>query len=316
MARMSIDDKVVRDPRIDRLARLCGWSRRETRACMEDVWALCYDRVVPYLPADDIEVAATRDAITPPMTSFVDAIKACGLARDATARDRFFEKKDGSKLPWPDGEWRDRVYLAGASERIGYLLTQKDAGHRGGLKSGESRRNQAEGSLKQPSSRASSDPQGSTNPSASASVPDPSSASAPSSASDNSEKNSARPSVGGSRSRSKPSEPTADERAIAMFVLSKLGQRSGVKFSGATEHIRLIVSRLRDGVTEHDLRKVIGYCAVELEWADDPSMAKYLRPETLFGPKTIAKYLDAARTWFDKQPGLQFDERPRLEVVQ
>src|SRR5262245_53635071 len=124
MARMSIDDKVARDPRIDRLARMCGWSRRETRACMEDVWSLCYDRIVPYLPPDDIETAAIRDAITPPALSFVEALKQCGLARVATARDRFFEKRDGSKLPWTDVEWRDRVYLAGASERIGYLLMQ------------------------------------------------------------------------------------------------------------------------------------------------------------------------------------------------
>lgn len=142
MARMSIDDMIGRDTRVDRLARLCGWSRRETRACLLDVWALCYDRVVPYLPADDIEVTAARDAIAPPAypEGFVAALRAVGLARDATPADRTFTRKDGTKVPWPDQQWRDRVYLAGASERVGYLVTKKTAGHEGGVKSGQSRR--------------------------------------------------------------------------------------------------------------------------------------------------------------------------------
>ncbi len=314
MARMSIDDKMARDPRIDRLARMCGWSRRETRACMEDVWALCYDRIVPYLPADDIETAALRDAISEPKVGFVDSIKKCGLARDAVARDRFFEKKDGTKLPWPDSEWRGRVYLAGTSERIGYLLTQKEAGHRGGVKSGESRRNRDEGSLKQPSSERSSDPQGSTNPSASASA----SASPPPSVTDT-DPDSEQLSLSGRaspkrRSRSKPSEPTDAEREVAMLVLRKLSERNGVQYSGARDHVKLIAARLREGVTEADMRKIIGYCAIEKGWQDDERNSQYLRPETLFGAQTHVRYLDPARTWFEKN-GLSLDERPRLEVV-
>ncbi len=129
-------------------------------------------------------------------------------------------------------------------------------------------------------------------------------------------KNSARPSGGGlhagseSKRKPKPSDATADERETALWILGKLGQRSGVKYSGAAEHVRLIVRHLREGVTEQDMRKVIGYCAVELKWADKPDMQPYLRPETLFGPKTIAKYLDPARAWFEANPGLELDERP------
>lgn len=100
-----------------------------------------------------------------------------------------------------------------------------------------------------------------------------------------------------------------------MFVLRKLSERSGVRYSGTDEHVRLIVSRLRSGLTEADLRKVIGYCAIELDWQDNADMAKYLRPETLFGPKTISKYLDAARDWFAKN-SLELEDRPLLEVVQ
>lgn len=162
MARMSIDDMIARDTRIDRLAKLCGWSRRETRACLEDVWALCYDRIVPYLPAEDIEVTAARDAIAPVAypDGFVAALRVVGLARDATTGDRLFVRKDGTRLPWPDQQWRDRVYLAGAAERVGYLLGKKSAGQQGGVKSGQSRRSKT----KQSFASASSESQASRNP--------------------------------------------------------------------------------------------------------------------------------------------------------
>ncbi len=127
--------------------------------------------------------------------------------------------------------------------------------------------------------------------------------------------NAATGDIGRARARKqKPSEPTADERASAMFILRKLSERSGVAYSGSGEHVRTIVARLREGITEADMRKVIGYCAVELEWQDDPKWSRYLRPKTLFGAQKIHDYLDPARTWFEKN-GLSLDERPRLEVV-
>jgi uncharacterized phage protein (TIGR02220 family) len=100
------------------------------------------------------------------------------------------------------------------------------------------------------------------------------------------------------RKRPKPSEPTQAEAAIARTVLDKLGEYNGVRYSGTAEHTRLIVNQLRAGLSEADLRKVIGYCAFEKGWKDDPEMLPYLRPETLFGPRTISKYLDPARAWF------------------
>jgi uncharacterized phage protein (TIGR02220 family) len=100
----------------------------------------------------------------------------------------------------------------------------------------------------------------------------------------------------------KPSEPTPAELASVRVVLGKLSVRNGVAYTGSGEHVRLITAQLRSGVSEQDLRAVIGYCAVELGWADKPDMAKYLRPETLFGPKTISRYLDPARTWFASLP--------------
>lgn len=117
-----------------------------------------------------------------------------------------------------------------------------------------------------------------------------------------------------SRGKPKPSDPTPAERDAAIFILRKLGERSGVAYSGSGEHVRTIVARLRDGITEGDLRKVIGYCAIGLGWQDDPKMAVYLRPKTLFGASKIHDYLDPARTWFEKEK-LTLDERPRLEAV-
>lgn len=101
---------------------------------------------------------------------------------------------------------------------------------------------------------------------------------------------------------SKKNTYTVDELASVKRVLEKLTARNHVAYQGSKEHVRLIVARLRDGCTEMDLRKVIGYCATELEWATKENMRAYLRPETLFGPETVQRYLDPARSWFDKIP--------------
>jgi len=124
----------------------------------------------------------------------------------------------------------------------------------------------------------------------------------------NSAQNSAQPSAGGffgdlesesprpvKPARSSKLDPTAVERGSAIAVLASLGARNGVSYSAGHEHVRLIASRLRDGCSESDLLFVVAYCADKLSWARDPDMQKYLRPETLFGPRTIAKYLDPAR---------------------
>jgi uncharacterized phage protein (TIGR02220 family) len=103
----------------------------------------------------------------------------------------------------------------------------------------------------------------------------------------------------------KPSEPSSDERGAALRVLEKLGAQNGIAYEGGKEHVGLIVARIRDGTSEMDLRKVVGFCALELGWREDDSMRHYLRPETLFGPKTIAKYLDPARAWFLTLPANQ-----------
>ncbi len=117
---------------------------------------------------------------------------------------------------------------------------------------------------------------------------------------------------------------TEAELASVRVVLDKLGERSGIAYRGGTKHTALIVARLREGTSEWDLRRITGYCAERLGWETKPEMKAYLRPETLFGPQTIEKYLDAARTWAPQsapteQPsasgGVQIPQVPQLRLV-
>lgn len=291
MARMSIDDMFLRDPRVVRLARALGCHKFEAHGRLLAVYAVVYDQVDS---GGDVVVSAANIDIAAEFEGFAERMVEFDLATNE----------------------RRGVRIRGAKERTNYLSTRESSGRAGGIKSGESRRNNAKVETKVTFVKT----EGRLNPS----VPD--SASAPDSLT-YSEKNSAAPSAGGSqleilkekviaatgdlgrrRARArKPHEATASEAASVRAVLDKLGQHNGVNYSGTAEHSRLIVAHLRDGATEMDLRAVVGYCALELAWKTDPDMAKYLRPETLFGPRTISKYLDPARAWADKLS----DDRPQ-----
>jgi hypothetical protein len=146
MARMSIDDMVVRDPRIALLSKLCGLNRYETLGRLLEVWMACYDQVTPYLSKRIIDSSAGHEG-------FADFMVEAELA----SVDR-----------------SGRLRIHGARERIEYLNHKKRAGRLGGLKSGESR---VKGPKQNPSTGGST-PQARGNPSASASA----SASVPSSA--------------------------------------------------------------------------------------------------------------------------------------
>jgi hypothetical protein len=150
VARMSIDDKVCRDPRITVLAATLGWSRRETVGCLIlDVWPICYDQECHLISERIIDAAAGRDG-------FAVAMIECELA----SRDR-----------------GGRIRISGAKERIEYLNHKKRAGRQGGLNSANSRAKD----IKQTSSTWGSTPQAVGNPS----VPDPVPASAPPTAKEN-----------------------------------------------------------------------------------------------------------------------------------
>lgn len=115
MARMSIDDKFLRDPRVRRLGAHLGWSRRETMGCLLDVFAITYDRETHLLLPADIDEAAGKQC-------FADALVCFDL---------------GERVG-------DLVRVKGAYERIAYLDKRREAGRLGGINSGKSRRNQSE----------------------------------------------------------------------------------------------------------------------------------------------------------------------------
>ena len=102
--------------------------------------------------------------------------------------------------------------------------------------------------------------------------------------------------LGARRARKAKPIATPEQRAIAQTVLDRLGDHNGVRYTASEKHVGLIATQLRNGVTELELRAVVAYCAVDLDWKHNDKMRQYLRPETLFGPESIAKYLDPART--------------------
>lgn len=175
MARMSIDDSLSRDTKLDHLAELCGWTKRETAGCLQlDIWPLCYDRVTPNIPPADLDRAAARGAVSlvKHPGGFAAALIESNFARKSTREDVVYrwEKDDGSVaiLEWRDHEWRNRIYLRGAAERIAYLLKKKVSGRIGGNRSAISR-SSGQAVLQAPLEQCSSTGIATANPSASAS---------------------------------------------------------------------------------------------------------------------------------------------------
>nr|DAQ23465.1 MAG TPA: hypothetical protein [Caudoviricetes sp.] len=83
-----------------------------------------------------------------------------------------------------------------------------------------------------------------------------------------------------------PKEPDPTEE-----VVDHLNQRAGTNYKATTASTRkLINARLKEGFTVDEIKTVIDKkCA---DWLNNRDMAKYLRPETLFGPK-FEGYLNA-----------------------
>ncbi|HZJ63917.1 MAG TPA: conserved phage C-terminal domain-containing protein [Kofleriaceae bacterium] len=253
---MSIDDKFLRDTRVTQLGLDLGISRWETMGRLLAVFAVCYDLERDVLTTAQIDLAAEKPG-------FADAVFAVDLAINV----------------------RGGLRIRGAGERIEYLNHKSRAGHIGGVNSGLSRQIKAKQNSKQtPSDR---EARGNLPDPVPDLVPDPVPDGVPDQERDHVVATPAR----GRRPGKQAATPA--ELAAVSRVLERLGRESGVAYGGAAEHVRLIVGRLRDGVTELELRAVVAYCADE--WKGDEKMRRYLRPETLFGPSTIAKYLDPAR---------------------
>lgn len=78
-------------------------------------------------------------------------------------------------------------------------------------------------------------------------------------------------------------------QADAMAVLEFLNEKAKRRYRGLdarnwpTTSLRPIMARLRSGVSVDDCRSLIALKA--RQWSNDPKMAQYLRPSTLFGAK-------------------------------
>lgn len=73
----------------------------------------------------------------------------------------------------------------------------------------------------------------------------------------------------------------AEERRA---IVAHLNEACGTHYRASTPKTRkLIATRMREGFTVDDFKRVIDNKAAQ--WLGDPSMRRYLRPETLFGTK-------------------------------
>ena len=67
-------------------------------------------------------------------------------------------------------------------------------------------------------------------------------------------------------------------------IIQYLNEKTGRNYSARTKSTRQkIKARVNDGASLDDFKRVIDNKV--REWLDDPHFSKYLRPETLFGPK-------------------------------
>ena len=96
---------------------------------------------------------------------------------------------------------------------------------------------------------------------------------------------------GKKKKKEKPSKERPLEEQTIQKVVDYLNLQTGKNFKSRTTATRSsILGRLREGYTFSDFKCVID--GKVLEWAHDPSMAKYLRPATLFTPSKFEAYLN------------------------
>lgn len=100
-----------------------------------------------------------------------------------------------------------------------------------------------------------------------------------------------------------PNEPDHTEE-----IVNHLNRRAGTQYRATTANTRkLIKARLNEGFTVEDFKLVIDKkCS---DWLNNRDMAKYLRPETLFGPK-FESYLNAKSTPQNNRNGITNRQSP------
>lgn len=112
MATMTVDAKILRDPRMLRLCKRLAWKPRETLGALLSVWAICYDNKSPVIEShEDIDTAADHDG-------FAEGMISVGLAEPTEAG----------------------ILIRGATKRLRQLADAIDNGRKGGLSSQAKRR--------------------------------------------------------------------------------------------------------------------------------------------------------------------------------
>jgi uncharacterized phage protein (TIGR02220 family) len=86
----------------------------------------------------------------------------------------------------------------------------------------------------------------------------------------------------------KPDEK-AGLKAQALEILGYLNANTKRNYRPVDSNVKLIVARLQSGATPLQCREVI--FAKCQQWIDDPKMAEYLRPATLFNATKFEQYL-------------------------
>lgn len=106
----------------------------------------------------------------------------------------------------------------------------------------------------------------------------------------------------------KPGDPNPEELAAIERVISKLNERTGCAYeAGCKETQRKLLKLLRERrpgedlrARERDIRLVVWDRANR--WANEPDMADFVRPKTLFGAVNFADYVVQARAAWAKSP--------------
>jgi uncharacterized phage protein (TIGR02220 family) len=82
--------------------------------------------------------------------------------------------------------------------------------------------------------------------------------------------------------------------AVAADLLLFLNKKTGRSFRPTASTLKPIIARLKEGYTPSDCKAVI--MRRWRRWQDDPKMAEYLRPATLFGAEKFAQYVGEVPT--------------------
>lgn len=95
-------------------------------------------------------------------------------------------------------------------------------------------------------------------------------------------------------------------------IIDHLNARLGTHYKATTQATRkLVKARLKEGFTVDDIKLVIDKkCA---EWLNNPAMAEYLRPETLFGNK-FEGYLNSPAASRNNRTATQYNNTARQPI--